>query len=82
MDRATLLAFKAQWGVEENQTRRDLPRLNVEERALYNELRDNRLSPNLRLEQERIGFGWVETALAALDTGPDDNAINDLQVSF
>jgi len=54
----------------------------VEERTLYGELRDNRLSPNLRLEQERIGFGWVETALAALDTGPDDNAINDLQVSF
>jgi hypothetical protein len=66
MDRATLLAFKAQWGVEEKPTRRDLTRLNVEERALYNDLRDNRLRPNLRLEQERIGFSWVETALAAL----------------
>jgi hypothetical protein len=82
MDCATLLAFKAQWGVEENQTRRDLPRLNVEERALYDELRDNRLSPNLRLEQERIGFGWVETALAALDPSPDEHVIKDLQVSF
>ena len=82
MDRATLLAFKAQWGVEENQTRRDLPRLNAEECALHDDLRDNRLSQNLRLEQERIGFGWVETTLAALDTGPDDHVINDLQVSF
>jgi hypothetical protein len=74
MDRATLLAFETQWGVEEKQTRRDLPRLNVEERAVYDELRDNRLRPNLRLEQERIGFGWVESALAALDTGPGDHA--------
>jgi hypothetical protein len=70
MDRATLLAFEAQWGVEDKQTLRDLPRLNAEECALYDDLRDNRLSPNLRLEQERIGFGWVETALAALDAVP------------
>ena len=60
MDRATLMAFEAQWGVEHKQTLRDLPRLNVEERALYDDLRDNRLGRNLRLEQERIGFGWVE----------------------
>ena len=68
MDRATLLAFEAQWGVEDKQTLRDLPRLNAEECALYNELRDNRLSQNLRLEQERIGFDWVKNALVALDT--------------
>jgi hypothetical protein len=43
-----------------------LPRLNAEEGALYDDLRDNRLRRNLRLEQERIGFGWVEAALAAL----------------
>jgi hypothetical protein len=67
MDRATLLAFEAQWGTEEQQTLRNLPRLNVEECALYDDLRDNRLSSNLRLEQERIGFGWVEAALAALE---------------
>jgi hypothetical protein len=66
MDRATLLACEVQWGVEDNQTLRDLPRLTTEERALYDELRDNRLRPNLRLEQERIGFGWIERALAAL----------------
>jgi len=69
MDRATLHAFEAQWGVEDKQTLRDLPRLNVEECALYNDLRDNRLSPNLRLEQEHIGFGWVEATLAALGSG-------------
>ena len=68
MDRATLLAFEAQWGVEDKQTLRNLSRLNLEERTLYDDLRDNRLGPNLRLEQERIGFGWVETAVARIFT--------------
>lgn len=66
MDRSTLLAFESQWGVEEKQTLRELPRLNGEEKALYDDLRDNRLCKNLRLEQERIGFRWVESALTAL----------------
>ena len=66
MDRETLLAFAALWGEEPQQTLRDLPRLTALEQALYDELRDNRLRPNLRLEQERIGFHWVESALAAL----------------
>jgi hypothetical protein len=78
MDRATLLAFEAQWGVEDNQTLRDLPRLNSEECALYNDLRDNRLRLNLRLEQERIGFGWVESALAALEVARSDHVIRHL----
>ncbi len=76
MDRATLLAFEAQWGEEEKQTQRDLLRLNPEERTLYDELRDNRLRPNLRLEQERIGFGWVEAALARLIVNPTDPTDN------
>jgi len=66
MDRETLFAFETQWGEEDKQTLRDLPRLKPSERALYDDLRDNRLRRNLRLEQERIGFGWVESALAAL----------------
>lgn len=66
MDRNTLLAFETQWGEEEKQTLRDLPGLNPEERALYDDLRDNRIRKNLRLEQERIDFGWVESALSAL----------------
>ncbi len=66
MDRATLLACQVHWGEEDRPTLRDLPRLNAEEGALYDDLRDNRLRRNLRLEQERIGFGWVEAALAAL----------------
>lgn len=70
MDRGTLLAFESQWGTEEKQAQHDLPRLNREERALYDELRDNRMRKNLRLEQERIGFGRVESALLELSLEP------------
>ena len=71
MDRATLFAFEYQWGHEDRPTARDLARLTPEERALYDALRDNRIRPQLRLEQERIGFRWVEQALArATDPGP------------
>ena len=66
MDRRTLLAFKALWGRDEKPTGRDLPRLTPEERALYDDVRDNRLGTNLRLEQECVGFGWVESALSRL----------------
>ena len=52
-----------------------MSRLNAKERALYDNLRDNRLCKNLRLEQERIGFGWVETALVALGAGQDGRVI-------
>ncbi len=66
MDRATLMAFETQWGEEPTPTRRDLSRLRLEELALYDDLRDQRLGKHLRLEQERVGFLWVEKALAAL----------------
>lgn len=66
MDRDTLMAFATLWGREERPTVRDLPRLHPEERALYDDLRDNRIRQHLRLEQERVGFGWVEGAVAAL----------------
>jgi hypothetical protein len=66
MDRSTLMAFEAHWGIEEKQTVRDLERLDAEERALYDDLRDNRFGSYLRLEQERIGFRWVQCALADL----------------
>ena len=61
-----MLTFETQCGEEGRQTLREPPRLNAEEGALYDDLRDNRLRRNLRIEQERIGFGWVEAALAAL----------------
>jgi hypothetical protein len=66
-DYSTLdLAFASQWDWEKKQTVRDLPRLNREEQTLYDDLRDNRLRKNLQLEQEKVGFGWVEAALRGL----------------
>jgi len=66
MDRTTMLEFKTLWGTEEKQVLHDLSRLTREERELYDDLRDNRIRSNLRLEQERIGFTWVEAALTGL----------------
>ena len=64
MDRETLMAHKTLWGSEETPHQRDLSRLSPAEQDLYNDLRDNRLHTSLRLEQERISFGWVVDALA------------------
>lgn len=65
MDSATLRAHRDFWGVEDKPTRRDLHRLTADEQSIYNDLRDNRLQTNLRLEQERIRFGWVKAAVAS-----------------
>lgn len=72
MDRATLLAHGKQWGHEPQPVRRDLPRLDADERALFDDLRDNRLGHQIRLEQERIGFGWVERALDEISRHGND----------
>ena len=67
MDRGTLVEHQAQWTIEPQPTQRDLPRLNEAERRLYDDLRWRRLRDEpLRLEQERIAFGHVERAVAAL----------------
>ncbi len=67
MDRATLDAHAPAWGKEEHPLRADLPRLTSEERALYDDLRHNRIRPRLRLEQEHIGFGWLARRLEVLE---------------
>jgi len=66
MDRTTLDTFRDLWGDEPQPLRRDLPRLTPEEQTLYEDLRHNRIAPNLRLEQERIAYPWLEKALALL----------------
>jgi hypothetical protein len=71
MDRATLLEHRAFWGEEQDQVVHDLPRLTEEERNLFDDLRDNRIRKGLRLEQERVGFGWVEAALGRILAAPD-----------
>jgi hypothetical protein len=65
MDRPTLMAHQQHWGVEPRPEMRELDRLNNAEKALYDDLRHDSLGRQVRLEQERIGFAWVQNALAA-----------------
>jgi hypothetical protein len=63
MDRETLLEHAPLWVREGNPYDGELARLNSAERALYDDLRHNRLGERVRLEQERIPYGWLERAL-------------------
>jgi hypothetical protein len=63
MDRDTLLAHEAHWGEEPEPARHPLQRLQPAEAALYSDLTADRYRPRLRLEQERVGFGWLEARL-------------------
>ena len=67
MDAATLVAHEPLWGREDAPHQGDLERLTEAERALYAGLCDNRFGDRVRLEQERIPFGWLQLALAGLD---------------
>lgn len=62
MDAATLHAHRAQWVQESAPALRQLTRLTVPEATLCQSLTAGRI----RLEQERLAFGWVKRALAAL----------------
>ena len=66
MDETTLMHHQEHWGHEAQAQQRDLPALTAGERAVYDILRDNRLRVGVRLEQERIGFGWVQKSLLVL----------------
>lgn len=66
MDRETLLAHRPHWGEEPEPARHDLSRLTSEEAAVYDDLRFDRHHPRLRLEQERVGFGWLCERLARI----------------
>lgn len=66
MDRKTLMIYELLWGQEDDQIVHDLPRLTAAEQVLFDELRDNRIRKGLRLEQERVGFQWVRSALSSV----------------
>lgn len=66
MDRATLEAHASAWGVEDKPLLADLLRLTPDECALYDDLRDNRIRLGLRLEQEYVGFSWLNHRLQSL----------------
>lgn len=77
MDRKTLMVHERLWGEEPDQVRRDLGRLDPDERQLYDDLCAGRIEMSarvrgdagIRLEQERISFGWMEDALMKLLSG-------------
>jgi hypothetical protein len=64
MDRETLYAHANSWVREAAPYVGELARLTAVEQALYDDLRFNRLGEHVRLEQERIGFTWIERALS------------------
>ena len=59
MDRETLLAHRSSWVREPRQHVGPLKRLIASERELYDELVRGVHGDAVRLEQERIGFGWL-----------------------
>lgn len=70
MDRETLLAHRSLWVREPEPHRGELPALLDHERELYDDLRGDRLGEAVRLEQERIPFAWVRSALHRLEAPP------------
>lgn len=68
MDHETLLEHRPRWVTEPKQTHRDLVNLSPTERALYHDLLSDRLGRSVRLEQELIGFRWLQESLARLKT--------------
>jgi hypothetical protein len=65
MDRATLLAHQSHWSFEPAPKTAELSHLSDEERALYDDLRYIRLGSGVRLEQERVPFNLVCSAILA-----------------
>ncbi len=68
MDRETLMAFRPLW-VQEPASKRhegELAHLTPDEQALYTQLRDNALGERVRLEQERIAYGYLLRSLRSL----------------
>lgn len=68
MDRETLIAHRLHWGEEPDPARHELSRLTPEETAVYDDLQFDRHQPRLRLEQERVGFEWVNKRLRELSS--------------
>lgn len=65
MDRENLLAHRERWVIEERPARSALPRLSADEAELYGNLVSDVLGVKVRLEQERIDWGWAQARLSA-----------------
>lgn len=69
MDRETLLAHRTSWVREDEPYAGALERLTSDELSVFDDLRHDRFGPRVRLEQERISFGWIRLALDGLHLG-------------
>ncbi len=67
MDRETLLDHKQLWSSEETPFIGPLARLTPEEKALYDDLRFDRLGRGVRLEQERISLARFQLWSTAIE---------------
>jgi hypothetical protein len=63
MDRETLLAHRDRWVTESSPTRARLDHLTAAEQTLYADLVEDVYAPAVRLEQERLDWGWVVTTV-------------------
>jgi hypothetical protein len=66
MDEVTLRAHQTFWGTESKPSHAELTRLTPQEQSVLDALRHNRIGTALRLEQEHIGFDWVQSYLNRL----------------
>jgi hypothetical protein len=66
MDRETLLAHREMWVMETERFLGVLTRLTDSEQSLLTDLQQNILGEQVRLEQERISFHWLQQVLQAL----------------
>lgn len=69
MDRTTLLAHRDRWSREPTPSYRALERLEPRERETYDDLVAGAFGQNVRLEQERIGWGWLGEVITSLPAG-------------
>jgi hypothetical protein len=66
MNRETLMAHRSLWGREDVPCRAALSRLEEDERALFDDLGSGRLGENVRLEQERVSYAFLERSLKTI----------------
>ena len=66
MDRETLFAHRPLWGHEPDPFSGTLARLTPSEESVFELLKSHSEGPGVRLEQERIPFGWVQESVLGL----------------
>jgi hypothetical protein len=66
MDRQTLMFHRDHWVTEPHPSTRSLSFLNEQEVMLYEDLQANRFGQQIRLEQERISFGFLTDFLSGI----------------